>query len=216
MVSEENKELGRRETNIKKVVNVALASFVKYGIEGAKVSEIARVASLTERSVFRYFETKSDLVYAAALLFWDRVKKTVEKSGAKVQDSKKRGIEDIEDILNRYTNIYFDSYEQLIFVHEAESYLYRSGKDLLVKNNVLSSFETSLDPLALAIKKGLKDNSVRDDINLENIYLNTYDSLLGLMQKLAIRKSDDKEQVEAIKQRLQDFCHTLTLSFKKA
>lgn len=215
-MSETNcKEVSRKEKNINKVVHVALASFVKYGIDGSKVSEIGRIARLTERSVFRYFDTKSDLVLAAAMLFWDKVKTLVLKNMDEIENSNKTGLEEIEIILRKYTDIYFTHYKQFIFVHEAESYLYRSGKDLLIKNHVLSPFATSEDPVALAIKKGIKDGSVNSDINIENAYFNTYDSLLGLMEKFAITRTEDKDEEKVIMSRLNDFCHTLTLSFKK-
>ena len=166
-MSETNcKEVSRKEKNINKVVHVALASFVKYGIDGSKVSEIGRIARLTERSVFRYFDTKSDLVLAAAMLFWDKVKTLVLKNMDEIENSNKTGLEEIEIILRKYTDIYFTHYKQFIFVHEAESYWYRSGKDLLIKNHVLSPFATSEDPVALAIKKGIKDGSVNSDINI--------------------------------------------------
>ena len=54
----------RKEENISRVVTHALICFVDKGIDAAKVSDIAKMAGLTERSVFRYFESKSDLVLA--------------------------------------------------------------------------------------------------------------------------------------------------------
>lgn len=211
------KELTRKEANISRVVRVALTKFVRDGIEGSKVSDIAKIAHLTERSVFRYFETKSDLVLASGLLFWQEVKNLVSKNIHNPNDSPNKGIEDIEEILNKYTSVYFNYYKQLIFVHEAESYLYRSGKELLSKTNVLTSYESSEDPLALAIQKGLKDGSVRSDINIEDAYLNTYDSLLGFLQKLALQKKEDESESdkEKVKERLREFCHTLAMGFKK-
>lgn len=210
-------ELSRKEANISRVVRVALTKFVKDGIEGSKVSDIARIAHLTERSIFRYFETKSDLVLASGLLFWQEVKTFVSKNIHNPNDSPNKGIDDIEEILNKYTSVYFNYYKQLIFVSEAESYLYRCGKDLISKTNVLTSYESSPDPLALAIQKGLKDGSVRNDINVEDTYLNTYDSLLGLLQKLALKKKENAKEsdTQRVKDRLKEFCHVLVMGFKK-
>ena len=214
MSNTKERELSRKETNIKRVVHVALASFVKYGIENSKVSEIGRIAGLTERSVFRYFETKSDLVLSSALLFWKRVKTLVEKNVLPPNESSLTGIEDIEMILNKYSSVCFNYPKQLIFVQEAESYLYRTGKELLIKTKILSSFVDSTDPLALAIKKGIKDGTVRNSPNIEDLYFNAYDSLLGLMEKFAIRtnKNDDEEKKQR-EERLKSFCHVLVQGF---
>ena len=52
--------------NIRTVTEKALVCFIKNGITNTKVSEIAKAAGLTERSVYRYFPTKSDIVISAA------------------------------------------------------------------------------------------------------------------------------------------------------
>ena len=58
----------QREKNIRLVTEKALDCFLEIGIEKTKIADIARQCGLTERSVFRYFETKADLVLAASLL----------------------------------------------------------------------------------------------------------------------------------------------------
>lgn len=63
----------QREKNIRLVTEVALDCFLANGIEKTKVADIALRSGLTERSVFRYFETKADLVLAASLLYWKRI-----------------------------------------------------------------------------------------------------------------------------------------------
>ena len=57
----------QREKNIRLVTEVALDCFLANGIEKTKVADIALRSGLTERSVFRYFETKADLVLACLL-----------------------------------------------------------------------------------------------------------------------------------------------------
>ena len=49
--------------NIRTVTEKALVCFIKNGITNTKVSEIAKTAGLTERSVYRYFPTKSDISF---------------------------------------------------------------------------------------------------------------------------------------------------------
>ena len=69
-----------REKNIRLVIENALDSFLENGIEKTKVADVARRSGLTERSVFRYFETKADLVLAASLLYWNRILALIEPS----------------------------------------------------------------------------------------------------------------------------------------
>ena len=54
-----------REQNIALVTQTALACFVENGIDKTTIRDIAHRAGLTERSVYRYFATKDELVVAA-------------------------------------------------------------------------------------------------------------------------------------------------------
>ena len=63
-----------REQNIALVTQTALACFVENGNDKTTIRDIAHRAGLTERSVYRYFATKDELVVAAAFLYWDRAK----------------------------------------------------------------------------------------------------------------------------------------------
>ena len=69
----------QREKNIRLVTEKALDCFLENGIEKTKISDIAQLSGLTERSVFRYFETKADLVLAASLLYWNRVLERIDR-----------------------------------------------------------------------------------------------------------------------------------------
>ena len=72
-----------REQNIALVTQTALACFVENGIEKTTIRDIAQHAGLTERSVYRYFAGKDELVIAAAYLYWDRAKELAAQSLAK-------------------------------------------------------------------------------------------------------------------------------------
>lgn len=63
-----------REQNIRLVTEKALECFIKNGINNTRVSEIAAESGLTQRSVFRYFPSKDDIVIAAAFCYWERTK----------------------------------------------------------------------------------------------------------------------------------------------
>ena len=125
----------QREKNIRLVTEKALGCFLENGIEKTKIADIARLSGLTERSVFRYFETKADLILAASLLYWNRVLERIDRM---FQDDSPEGS------------------------------------------------TTSNGPMAKAIRKGLADGSISPDVDVREIYYNSYDAILGIMQRLSI------------------------------
>lgn len=203
-----------REQNKRTVIEAALSCFIEQGIEQAKISEIAHRAGLTERSIYRYFATKADLVLAAALLFWDDNQQKIERAHA-AGLSGKNGIAQIFEILCAYAELYFTNREKIIFVQEAEGYLNRNGKSALLDNKPPTPFHSSNAPLANAIRAGIADGSVKTSRNVELLYYNTYDALLGLLQKMAIMQVGSATNGIDARERLTHFCKLLTASFEQ-
>ncbi len=205
----------RRETNRERVTAQALECFVEQGIEAAKISEIAQRAGVTERSVYRYFATKADLVLETALLFWSEAMGQVDAQAQRELTRGMCGAERISKILRGYAQLYFTRRQMLVFVHEAEAYLNRCGKALLVENKPPAAFEDCIGPLSAAIHKGMEDGSVRTDIDVASLYYNTYDAMLGLIQKLAIGGRNDASDDESARVRLEQFCEMMESFYRK-
>lgn len=55
----------RNSDQIDKVVNAAAQLFARQGYHGTSTREIARIADISENTLFRYFEHKEDLFWAA-------------------------------------------------------------------------------------------------------------------------------------------------------
>jgi len=53
------------------ILDAARAVFVEHGFDGARVSEIARRASIGEGTIYSYYESKAELMLAVLQQFWD-------------------------------------------------------------------------------------------------------------------------------------------------
>lgn len=164
-----------REQNIRLVTDKALECFIKNGISNTKVSEIAAAAGLTERSVYRYFPTKSDILIASAFRYWERVKECICRVHGQ-----------INIILNSYANMLFVDPEGIRFSLDAEVALFSAGKNEHVVNRPPERFETYKGPLSIAVRKGLADGTVDPAADIKQLYYNAYDSILGMMQRLTV------------------------------
>lgn len=200
-----------RERNIVLVTEKALDCFIKNGIDNTKIKDIAKAARLTERSVYRYFETKTDLVQAAAYLFWND---TLEEIRARVEASRLNqlpGIEQIRVLLYNYSNMYFENRQGVLFTLEAEMYLFLAGRSKTIVRPP-EKFDTSNSPLVLAIRKGLEDGSISPEADVKELYYNAYDSILSVMQKLALEASGFGELDSKL--RLRHLCDLFVSAFE--
>ncbi len=97
----------QREKNIQLVTEKALDCFSGKRNRENKDCRHCTAVRAAERSVFRYFETKADLVLAASLLYWNRVLERIDQMFQ--EDSPEistTGLEDAAKILVCYSRLY--------------------------------------------------------------------------------------------------------------
>ena len=158
----------QREKNIRLVTEVALDCFLANGIEKTKVADIALRSGLTERSVFRYFETKADLVLAASLLYWNRILERIDRMSHAASGGGTTGLQDAENVLICYSQLYHLDPNGMRFTLDAELTLHTAGRLHEIKNQPPEPFETSGGPMAKAIRKGLADGSISPEVDVRD------------------------------------------------
>ena len=200
-----------REQNIALVTQTALACFVENGIDKTTIRDIAHRAGLTERSVYRYFATKDELVVAAAFLYWDRAKAQAAQALVSARQPGMTGIEEIRVLLHSYAGLIFTDPAGIRFSLDAEVALCNAGRQHAVVNRPPERFEEYTGPLSLAIVRGLEDGTVDPEADIKQLYYNAYDSILGMMQRLTVGVPSAGE-IDARK-RLRAMCDMFTQCF---
>ena len=144
-----------REQNKQLVTEKALELFIENGIAATKIKDIAKAAGVTERSVFRYFPTKTDIVQAAAYHYWWVAQD--EAFGGAVS-GELTGIEQIRAYLRMYCDYFLKYPGGARFTVDAEIAFYVAGRNDIRRPP--DPYENSERLLVKAIKKGLTDGTV--------------------------------------------------------
>ena len=200
-----------REQNKQRVVQAALDVFVCQGIAGTTVADIARAAGVTERSVYRYYKTKLDLVQAAAYLYYDRMTQEANLRAQKVCASGVPGIEQVRQILMFYSHMYLEYPAQIRFCADAEMALSSAGREKEDVNWPPERFEISDSPLVRAIRCWLEDGTISSEIDVASLYYNAYDSILGVMEKMSYDRRSLRQDAKA---RMDQLCDLFVAAFR--
>lgn len=64
---------GRVEEKERAILSAARTVFVKHGFERARMAEIAKKAGVAEGTIYLYYKTKTELMQAVVLQFWDGI-----------------------------------------------------------------------------------------------------------------------------------------------
>lgn len=179
-----------REQHKRRTVEAALGLFIEKGVEQTTIRDVARAAELTERSVYRYFETRAELILATTFLFWERVAARVEGLVGEKSYQGMTGVEQVRIMLHFYSTLYLERPEYVRYILNAETALYNAGLTVDVQARPPGRFETSESPMVRAIRAGLEDGSISAEADVEEIYYNAYDAILGTMQRQVLGSTD--------------------------
>ena len=174
-----------REQNKLLTTETALTLFIRQGVDQTSIKDVARAAGVTERSVYRYFETRSQLILATTFLFWQRISAQVNDLVASRMDQALTGIQRIRLMLRFYSTLYLDHPEYVRYILNAETALHNAGL-----SRPPGRFEDSDSPLVQAIRLGLADGTVSPRADVKEIYYNAYDAILGAMQRQVLGSTD--------------------------
>ncbi|MEP3225300.1 MAG: TetR/AcrR family transcriptional regulator [Parasphingorhabdus sp.] len=136
------------------ILDAARAVFVEHGFDGARVSEIARRASIGEGTIYSYYESKAELMLAVLQQFWDGL--TLEAQ-AVMQATKAEGFFDRLQALAQYhlqTVIENNDFINLTFA------LRRNNSEVSVSRDHLRHYVAVFDNL---FRRGLDRGEIRPD-----------------------------------------------------
>ena len=179
-----------REQNKQLTTEKALSLCIRRGVEQTSIKDIARAAGITERSIYRYFETRSQLILATTFLFWQRISSQVNNLLSSQLDQALTGIQRIRLMLRFYSTLYVEHPEYVRYILNAETALYNAGVTVAIRSRPPGRFEDSDSPLVQAIRLGLADGTVSREVDVKEIYYNAYDAILGAMQRQVLGSTD--------------------------
>lgn len=172
--------------------------FLSKSISSVTMSDIASYIGIGEATLYRYFGKKQNLVIKVA----ERLSKDLlEKYFTFNEDFS--GYENIKEFYEAYLKIFKEDKSYYSFVYSLDAYIHNEiGVNLDVYTENVNLFK---DVYFKYYKKGILDNSLRDDIDLEIYYRTSSIALLSFCKKLAVENilqeddsSDPEEEISSL------------------
>lgn len=170
------------------IVEKASEIFCIQGIDNTKVTDIAKAADVGVASVYRYFNTKADIVIQVGIKFWSEIKNQFIKK-VNSEFINRTGFEEFKEIGVFFLKLYNEYPEFLKYLHDFDSYIVKEKIDVDRLKEYEESILTIKDMVVSYIEKGQKDGSIKKSISAEELYVTTTHTLMSLVQKLSLRGS---------------------------
>ena len=173
----------------KLILDTAWKIFLKQGFFDAQMKDVAEATRLTRTSLYRYFQDKTELAMALveraaeALPDGERWREALDESG--------RPLPGLEAVRRALEERWLSPQKRDIYVFLAEFDAYFSGSRIPPGFNTevsraLGAGEEDNVLLSL-IKLGMRDGSVRTDIDPHLTFVTLVNSVRGLQQRLLLR-----------------------------
>ncbi len=166
-----------RQQNINKVIKTAQALFIEHGVNNISVNRIAKESGLSAMSLYRYFGTRENLIFAVwkdSLEFFYNI---FMKSYRKRSEGTENGFQRFLACMDTYIDIYSEypewfDYTREMFISFPSTQAGQEGNQHRPQDKEFwDKFYTWIPMPALhAMQEGQEDGSVKPDINVYEAY----------------------------------------------
>lgn len=186
-------ELAARKNRI---VHRAFELFCQKGIDRVTIEEIAKAAEVSVISVYRYFNTKAELLLITQRKLWKEVIQSVSEYIVEADSyDKQTGFEQIRDLINGFEDLYQKHREYLLFAAYYKLYLAREHLRLTGKEyaDMLSPIK---DMFIAALRRGMEDGSLTIKGDPDDIFYCIWGILRGYVEEMTVydRMLDGKNE----------------------
>lgn len=187
-----------RQLNREAILRAAIACFLEAGIDKTSVNDIAERSGLTAMSVYRYFGNKQKIAVSVANALLKNYLTEHLKRCEAAKKVNERGFDEFSRIVLAYIETFEAHPEYVRFLQEMAAYSLRESLTEHIDYMQFGMQETHLHkPASEALERGLRDGSVRKEIDLQRVN-QTLSNLLtgGVNYRVLI---DEKTQFDILR-----------------
>lgn len=186
-------------------VECAAGLFLKRGISGVRMTDIAEASGIGVATLYRHFSTKTDLAIEAATLLWGRFHASFRELVARDDFAVLDGLGRLRAMLEEYGKAYQEFPEFVAFLDEFD----RLVLDERVAASRLAAYGDEVNAFYPVFEEsyhlGVDDGSIVGEVDFPIFYQAIAHSLIGVAEKLVrgeVIPSDDfsrgDEELECI------------------
>lgn len=181
-----------KEYNRKNIISVAKQLFLDKGFSQANMADIAEMAKISRKTLYRYFSSKEEIAMEIEL---DVFETFVSVQDGYIQTIKGNGYEKLAQYLEKLDAL-VDEYSQLIrFTGLFDYYLVGEYPSPEMQSAFVELIHKVDRPFIQFIQEGLQDGSMASDIEVDYLARTISNSFLSLAQRVVTRQTHLNEEL---------------------
>ncbi len=168
-----------------KMLHVAYGLFCKYGIDAITLSQIAKESGVGLSTVYRYFNTKGELLLQTQKILWEETVEQVRASNWDQLPLAKDGWEEMSILLYGFKAFYEQHSRYLLFAMDYKMFLVRH--DIKLPQYIYDSIISPVQKLfCAALERGHQDGSITNKETVYNQFAEIWGIMRGFAEQLAV------------------------------
>lgn len=179
----------QKNQRIQGVLQAAWRIFLRKGIAATPLVDVAREAEVGIATVYRYFNTKPELVIRVAEQMMEQEFSRHSEAFERSLKEASTGMEEVEQIFRLYLFLYDNEKDLLRFIEEFDNYIAGEKIDPAQLTGYARVFGIVEKRFFQACRRGEEDGSIRKKLPMEDIFYGYTKALMGLAQKHVSRSN---------------------------
>ena len=193
----------------RRILEAGFRLFTEKGIEPVAMPEVAEAGGGARATLYRYFETKLDLVVAIAAWKWEEYTETVREQRQRRGLEKMSAAERLDYYLSFYVDLYRNWKDLLRFNQSFNNYVQHEGATGEQLAPYLAAFDGLRGFFHELYEKGREDGTIRTDLPEDKMFAATAHIMLAVAVRYAQgllfsaeHEEDRTEEFELLKRAL--------------
>lgn len=172
-----------KNKNRDEIIAAGKELFLKYNFLNVSIKDVCTLAGISRVTFYKYFDSIEELIFEIHVDVLNNMKQCI-KSVDKLDAS---GIERLRLILNAWVDFGKQHKDQMKFIILFDLYYecYNTNEDLKLRREKFLSKEINDHFLNSVIKTGIKDKSLREDLDVIKTGCYIFSTIMGVLQRMS-------------------------------
>ncbi len=190
---EQNKKQRKKE-----IVDIAKKMFLNKGYNKSTMSDIAKEAKISRKTLYRYFSSKEEVALEVEILIFKIYMKNQENV---LENLKGSGFNKLTIYLKKLDEILDNFRDLIIFTGIFDNYFNKDYPNTNVAKEFFELIEQTNKPLGQLIADGIQDGSIRQNLNSTYVANTISNSILAMAQRVYSRYKhlNEEQHIDARK-----------------
>jgi len=169
--------------NREEIIQAGKDLFLKNNFHNIKITDICSLAGVSRVTFYKYFNTMDELIFEVQMSILQSMMQFIkDRSNFTVN-----GRESLKTVLYAWIDFAKEHKEEMKFIVSFDLYYstYDLNEELKLKYKSFTTEDYNQSLLKSALDKGIKDGSLRDNINPSKTGMYIYQTVMGLLQRMS-------------------------------